>query len=886
MFNPLRLLTTLLFTAGFLTTTSAPALSQYVEDQVSFSGQQHHNHIHTFSDPSKGSRFMCSVDHILQDPVSIQALENYRELRRAQPEGALVMSLMEQYEVGDTRNFNVRNLVSNSWRSVSFTLKAMSDQVRIWVEEGEFGPDQVNDDVIDGLLTALEFQTPTLSINPGQGIIEIQSVIFGDAPNIDGSGILNVLITDVIDGWEPDSDSGTVAGFFDPVDLDPSNSNSNATDIIYLNSTPLIYFDGNVNLTRVRSVASHEYQHLIHANYGNLHIFQNEGQSEWAELLTGYSGRVPNYFNNPNEINQELYTFRRNESSVLFDYQRASMLHSYISQRIGPEAAGSITRASGGRNQAYEMVFQENGLLFDELLMDFHIANFVNDRNVHDGRFGYEDVRRRAYGVAFPTFQYFSGQTEGSGSRSLNYGAAEYIEWIGARDLEVTLSGQEEISFAFITYPLDIQDDVEVLFAGNGTHTLTGEYERVVLVAAGVLPATIIQPGSTPLQNAGNPLQYSYESTWQTLPVIAQTLSHFGQASAFAELPGTPGRPNREGIKRLGKRFSPEFDSRISDVNFVVNGRDSSLIGSDDLRISFHRAVGTPANLRPGAEFGFIKIPVNQISRGQNRINVANQGWQMNGGSEYFIVFEVMSPNSRVEFLLDAGSDNQSDPNYFPVRTRLFVEPPSSNSPAWFNYANNNNLLASIRINGQYSGPLAAPVITSQPQGVVAQGGQDITLSVGAEATPEPVYQWYKDGEPLYGENAATLIIESLQLSDEGEYTVRLSNPAGSVLSDGAQVFVSFDDFELAQNFPNPVRNQTTFRFILPVESKVDLDLFDVRGSRVATVVQSTTYQPGQHDVTFQSEMLASGVYFYQIRARATASDESFTKSLKMIRLR
>ncbi len=887
MVNLFRLLTGSFLTAAILTfTLGSPALAQYVEQTTTFTGERVFHEAHQFMHPDRGTTLLCSADGILQDPISVQALENYRDLRRQQPEGALVMSLMEQYSVGDTRDFRVRNITNNTWNTVNFTLKALSERVRIWVELGEYGPDKVNDDVIDGLLTALDSQTPSLSINPNAGILDIHSGIFGTAPDIDGSGVLNVLITDIIDGWEPDSGAGSVGGFFDPVDLDPTNSNSNATDIIYLNSRPLIYFEDSINLVRVRSVASHEYQHLIHANYGALATFQNEGQSEWAELLTGYSGRVPNYFNNPEEINRELYSWRRGDAEVLFDYQRASMLHSYISQRVGPEATGSITRSDGGRFFAYETVAQQNGLMFEDILLDFHIANYVNDRNVQDGRYGYEDVRRRAYGVAFPTFQYFSGQTTGSGNRSVSYGAAEYIEWIGAEDLEVNISAEFEVSFAFITYPLDIEEDIEVFVAGSGSHTISGEYERIVLVAAGTSPPVETMPGAGLMNNGPRQLQWSYDSSWNTLPVIAQTLSYFGQVAAFAELPGTPGRPSREGIRRMAKRFSPEFDSRISDVNFVVNGRDSSLIGSDDLRISFHQAAGTPTNLRPGTEAGFITIPVNQVSRGLNRINVANQGWQMSGGGEYFIVFEVMSPNSRIEFLLDSGSEDQSDQNYFPARTRLFVEPPSSSSPGWFSYSNNNNLVASIRINGQYSGPLTAPVITSQPQNIVAPGGQDVTLSVGAEATPEPVYQWYKDGEPLYGENMATLTIESLDLSDEGEYTVRLSNPAGSVLSEGAQVLVSFDNFELVQNFPNPVRNQTTFRFIIPEESQISLDLFDVRGRRVATVVQSTTFQAGQHDVTFQPTMLASGVYYYQLRARATSSDNSFTKAMKMIRLR
>ncbi len=865
-----------------------PAQAQHTDHTVPFrdSDRQAERTFRHFIQPEIQGRFLCSVDGILTDSISVRALRNYHELRRIQPEGALIETLLEEYSIGDSRNFRVRNLTNNTWSTISFTLKALTDRLRIWVEDGEFAPDQVNQEVIDGLVEAMSQQTPPLSWQPQSGIIDIHEQVFGNPPNIDGSGVLNILITDVQDGWEPDGDGGTVAGFFDPVDLDPSNSNSNQTDIIYLNSRPIIYFEGRVNVTRVRSIASHEYQHLIHANYGQLHIFQNEGQSEWAELLTGYSGRIPNYLSDPRELNRWLLTWRRDSPEVLIDYQRASLLHSYIAERIGVEPTGAITRAQNGNVPAYENALQSAGMNLADLLTEFHIANFLNDRTIGDGRYGYDDIRRRAYGVTFPTFQYFSGQTSASASRSVRFGGAEYIEWIGVSDFQLTLNGAEEASFTLLAFPLDPDEGPEIIPTSPGTQTLNGEYERVILVAVGAGEEVITVPGSETLNNSQPGIFYSYDATWETLPIITQTLNYAGQPAAFQELPGTPGNPDREGIRRLATRFSPELDARLSEVRFTVNGRDSSLIGSGDLRISYHRATGSGNSIRPGTQLGFTDITLGQLSRGDNRVNVNNRNWQVSGGSEYFIVFEVSGSNPRVEFLVDGGSTDTGNPNYFPPRTRLFVEPPSSGSPGWFTFSNNNNLVASVRITGEYIGPLDAPVITSHPEGQIAALGDEVVFSVTASGTPDPIYQWYLDDEPLYGEDEPELVIPSMTFEDEGSYTVRVSNPAGSVLSEPALLQTGEVDFVLAQNFPNPAKDRTTIEYVLPEESVVSLYIFDSNGRQVARILQSQTRPAGVHQVTYRPEGLATGVYFYQLTGEGTGSGDTFRRSRKMLLFR
>jgi hypothetical protein len=75
-------------------------------------------------------------------------------------------------------------------------------------------------------------------------------------------------------------------------------------------------------------------------------------------------------------------------------------------------------------------------------------------------------------------------------------------------------------------------------------------------------------------------------------------------------------------------------------------------------------------------------------------------------------------------------------------------------------------------------------------------------------------------------------------------------------------------DFALAQNYPNPFNPITIIQYDLPSASSVRLEIFDVLGRRVATLV-NTTQSAGTHIYTLRADalLLTSGVYFYRLQA-------------------
>jgi photosystem II stability/assembly factor-like uncharacterized protein len=86
-------------------------------------------------------------------------------------------------------------------------------------------------------------------------------------------------------------------------------------------------------------------------------------------------------------------------------------------------------------------------------------------------------------------------------------------------------------------------------------------------------------------------------------------------------------------------------------------------------------------------------------------------------------------------------------------------------------------------------------------------------------------------------------------------------------------------EFGLSQNYPNPFNPSTTIRYELPHASRVSLKVYNVLGQEVATLVNETK-PAGVHEVQFDAGSLASGFYYYQLKAGAFVG----TKKLLLLR--
>lgn len=83
----------------------------------------------------------------------------------------------------------------------------------------------------------------------------------------------------------------------------------------------------------------------------------------------------------------------------------------------------------------------------------------------------------------------------------------------------------------------------------------------------------------------------------------------------------------------------------------------------------------------------------------------------------------------------------------------------------------------------------------------------------------------------------------------------------------------------LRQNYPNPFNPTTTIRFGVPDPGPVRIELYDILGRRVRTLIDQT-YEAGSYQEQFDLSSLSSGVYLY----RLVTQGRSLTRKMTLIK--
>jgi hypothetical protein len=473
------------------------------------------------------------------------------------------------YEVGDEQTFYVLrfddrsdSLTGGGWfDEVVARLMAIGDFSRVWVSVDELDFGHVTQAEIDIIIDAIENHTPPLSKNPDKGIFELINEYFGAPPNIDhkgnknaGDGKTDILLTDIQDGWSPLNEGEYIPGFFYIHDQGVGEF-SNRRDIIYIDTYPGIYnpSKGERNTLRPLSTLAHQYQHLVFHNYRGTsaeETWLNEGLSEYAETVCGYSLRSPMpYFMNTNRSMN--HWENKISQSELQDYSRVALWTKYIAEQMGDEFIRHIVQLpeNFGRGESIvNRAAQEIGsdLRFSDLFRNFTRANIIKDNSV-DERYGYS----YSFGGRPEPLQYHNDPNVIRSNFNIQSNAAYYIEYDFGDSLGIIFTSPSDVTITAIEFGAD---KVNIVPIGLGETYQQWDYGTRYRSIMFIITNT-----------SASDATLSYESTGGFRYYVDEYAFDDGTPRAFSGQASYLGFPGGESYNGAGwaVRFTPEFPENI-----------------------------------------------------------------------------------------------------------------------------------------------------------------------------------------------------------------------------------------------------------------------------------------------------------------------------------
>ena len=126
----------------------------------------------------------------------------------------------------------------------------------------------------------------------------------------------------------------------------------------------------------------------------------------------------------------------------------------------------------------------------------------------------------------------------------------------------------------------------------------------------------------------------------------------------------------------------------------------------------------------------------------------------------------------------------------------------------------------------------------------------------------------------MYGLNGETFSGDKIQLFTASEDYEILSIIAANILSKAMNIEqrdgLLPETFELSQNFPNPFNPSTDIQFTVGKDALVSLNIYDIQGRLVSSLVDNSFYSSGSYKITWDGNnqhgtQVPSGMYMYKL---------------------
>ncbi len=316
------------------------------------------------------------------------------------------------YEIGDRKEFWVIDSNSNITSKRLAILRAVTDHVYFWIEDGV----SYRQNDLDTLVFEFEEQ-----------IYPTTREFFGSEwnPGIDGDPHIFILYVSGI--------GVRTAGYFSSADsLHPlAHEYSNAHELFVFNAD-----NSPLDEPYTYGVLAHEFQHMIHWYWDrNEYSWVNEGFSELSTLLNGYDpGGFDYYFASNPDI--QLTDWPNHSGSTTPHYGASFLFMTYFMDRMGRQVSQQFMAHPENGLASIDLLFEEisakdprtgTPITADDLVLDWALTNYILDEDVWDGRYYYP-----SYPEAPQVFETesFYGCQPGNQPRTVSQYGTDYIRLV------------------------------------------------------------------------------------------------------------------------------------------------------------------------------------------------------------------------------------------------------------------------------------------------------------------------------------------------------------------------------------------------------------------------------------------------------------------------
>lgn len=207
-------------------------------------------------------------------------------------------------------------------------------------------------------------------------------------------------------------------------------------------------------------------------------------------------------------------------------------------------------------------------------------------------------------------------------------------------------------------------------------------------------------------------------------------------------------------------------------------------------------------------------------------------------------------------------------------------------------FTQNDNFIVTINSNGeyvnsiefQYPCPLNLKVeFLNYNENFIFLGRNFESNFVLFQINPSGELDWYSEYDIAFYEEPT-----SFEIFDTNIYITGISNNDPLYYSSDCflsklefnenpvnnQIIKTTDIYNL-ENSPNPFNPYTTISFFIPIDSDIEISIYNIKGQKLSTIIKSHL-EPGHHSLSWfgrdsKNNVLNSGIYFCQLKVNGVA---------------